>query len=233
MDSNTLSYHCSQSNKSFKLVPIPKNLSDLTGKQFGYWTVIGLHDCLRRGKHKWLAKCHCGKVKPVNTTNIRSGKSQSCGCMKGRLRVRSTGTHGMSKTRFYRIWRQMIARCHDPKNSKYYNYGARGITVCDRWRCSFANFMHDMYENYSDSLSIDRIDNYKGYSPDNCRWATPSQQAWNRRDNRIISTPLGDMPLGKAALISGIHPATLSQRERNGWSAERIFNPPDPRHQSA
>jgi hypothetical protein len=124
------------------------------------------------------ALCDCGKIKTSKFNSLSMGKVKSCGCY--RKSFRPNLTHGMSKTRTYRIWRHMINRCHLENHPRFSEWGGRGIKVCDRWRYSFENFWEDMGEAKG-NLSIDRINNQKGYSKENCRWATLEQQAQNKR----------------------------------------------------
>lgn len=149
------------------------------GDSYSYTTILGFSHS-NNGRY-YLAKCLCGKTFTVSfgkyNTLKKNNKPLACGCLRGR------GNKGnYSKHRLYPTYRAMIDRCHNKKNSSYSNYGQRGIKVCDRWRNSFNNFLEDMEPSYEEGLSIDRIDNYKGYSPDNCRWATWHVQAWNKRD---------------------------------------------------
>jgi len=151
-------------------------LVDLTGKRFGRWAVIALHpERSRGGQAMWACRCRCGTWRVVPGYNLRSGASRSCGCYR---RERST-THGLSDTRAYACWHNMLQRCFNPKHPSYSDYGGRGVGVHADW-LSFENFFADMGDP-PNGLSIERFNNDAGYQPNNCGWATPSMQVLNRR----------------------------------------------------
>lgn len=162
---------------------------DLTGQRFGRLTVIERDGTDKNGRNvMWLCVCDCGGTTRTTTTHLRNGHAQSCGCLfrekliEGGEKTRFATTHGKSRTRLYRILTGMKSRCYNPQSHKYPLYGARGITVCDEWKNSFQAFYEWAIANgYSDDLSIDRIDNDRGYSPNNCRWSTVTEQNRNRR----------------------------------------------------
>lgn len=133
-------------------------------------------------RRAYLCRCFCGKELIVTRESLISGNTKSCGCLnhqKGRPARRKT--HGKTETRLYRIWCHMKARCDQPNNNRYYRYGARGIKVCDEWHDSFEAFERwALSHGYADALSIERIDNDKGYSPENCKWIPLAEQSKNR-----------------------------------------------------
>lgn len=126
----------------------------------------------------------------------------------------------------YISWRGMVARCRNKTTPNYHRYGGRGITVCDRWATSFTAFLEDMGLRPSKAHSIERIDNDRGYELGNCRWATSSEQANNRRSNRIISFEGETHTLAQWARIKGLKIVTLHMRLSYGWSVERALNQP-------
>ena len=168
---------------------------DLTGMKFGHLTVLQRSENGKGGMTRFLCRCDCGKLVTVMSKHIKSGAIDNCGCLSADRRMETKlkrgAAHGESETRLYRIWCGMKCRCYNKNRSRYADYGGRGITVCDEWRESFPAFRDWALSNgYADDLSIDRVNDDAGYSPENCRWATVVEQNNNRRKRRWKKRPI-------------------------------------------
>lgn len=202
--------------------PVP----DLVGMKFGRLTVIRKASDGSVSRAKWLCRCDCGKEKSVLGSNLRHGRTLSCGCFRSETAIAQQTKHGRSDTRLYGIWTNMKTRCYNSKSKAFKDYGARGITICAEWKNDFQAFYDwAMANGYADSLTIDRIENDKGYSPENCRWATAKEQSNNKRSNHQIVCDGEAHTISEWADITGIQYHTIKQRvNKLGWEAEKALS---------
>ena len=163
-----------------KLFPTEKQLKTTTYHKDKY-------NYVRKGEYL----CFCGNTFISRTNHINNGSIISCGCYLNKIRYISTRSHGLSKTRLYRIWCKVKERCYNKKCKQYQYYGKRNIRVCNKWKQDFTEFKKWADVNgYDDKLSIDRINNNGNYEPNNCRWVNQKIQSSNRRDcKNILNVP--------------------------------------------
>lgn len=198
---------------------------DITGERYG--KLVALYPVYSdKGQWVWMFQCDCGKQKEIKTNSVRVGSVKSCGC--------TFRKHGETKTRLYNIWVDMRQRCKKDGKPEHDNWGNRGITVCDEWNDYITFRDWSLQNGYSDELTIDRIDNNKGYYPGNCRWATYSEQAKNTRKSRLIEMD-GESHTVKdwCEKLQIVSPCTAYRRVRQyGWSYEKaLTTPATPRKQ--
>lgn len=201
------------------------------GKKFGRWTVLSQGSA----PLLWLCRCDCPAAteKQVNKKNLKAGKSTSCGCLQKELvatlatrRKPAARNHGKTKTPEYAVWAAMKHRCMNENYFCYDDYGGRGIKVCDRWMDSFLAFLEDMGRRPSPDHSIDRIDNDGDYTPENCRWATDTEQNRNSRRTRDVTWNGKTQCLAAWAEETGIPYNVIGCRLDMGWDIERALTEP-------
>jgi hypothetical protein len=201
------------------------NFNDLSGRRFG--RLIAL-DPVKIGpkKIKWRCRCDCGGTALVIGPKLKTGNTSSCGCFQEESRKRKR-THDLTVRGElppeYESWCKIKARCHNPKSDRYRFYGGRGITMCERWRNSFPEFLADLGPRPGPGYTVERLDNNGHYEPSNCCWATKKTQANNRRSNKRVQWQVQDLTLAEWSDELGIPAAVLSARLRHGWSVERAF----------
>ena len=170
---------------------MPK-FENLTGAKFGFLTVIKQAEHSVCGRTRWQCKCNyneCANICIVQSAHLKSGHTLTCGCLHREKVSQLFSKHKRTKTKEYRTWMNIKQRCYNLNCKFYYCYGARGITMCERWKTSFENFFEDIGLAPGLNFSIERIDNNKNYEPDNCKWALEIEQARNHNVNK--NSPFG------------------------------------------
>lgn len=191
------------------------------GEIFGQLQVIKEGTRAKDGTRRLLCLClACGTEKNIRIVTLRNGHSQTCGCSRISHRMSYEGLPE------YTAWRHMLGRCLNPQDRVYYNYGGRGIKVCERWH-DFALFLEDVGKRPTPEHSLDRHpDNNGDYEPGNIRWATPKEQARNRRDTKMLTYNGETKSLSEFAEEYGIKHVTLTHRLRRGWTVKQALITP-------
>lgn len=204
----------------------------IINKTFGRLTVLyRAKDKEKKGSGiLYHCRCSCGKERDIPVHNLISGATKSCGCLSRELaKQRATKYTGLnSSSKLYGAWHNMLTRCLVPENSRYYDYGGRGITVCEEWK-DFNNFKEWSLKNgyvEGKGLSIDRINNNGNYEPLNCRWIPLSEQSFNKRSNKFITYNNETMTMKEWSLKLGINYDTLRNRFKEGWPIEKALTEP-------
>lgn len=202
------------------------NRLNLINQTFGRLTVIDFAYS-KEGRSFWKCKCNCGNEKIIIGKDLQNGHIRSCGCLRIETSKKRMITHGATDTRLYNIWTSMKARCETSKKKKFIkDYQNRGINICAEWH-DFSVFQKWALENgYKDDLSIDRIDNNKGYYPENCRWADNFTQANNKRNNHWLTYNNKTQTIAQWSKELGMKYNALNERLRKGWSVERALSTP-------
>lgn len=197
---------------------------NLIGLRYGRLIVVSFYG--KKGNHyAWNCVCDCGVSKVVTGTNLKTGNTASCGCLKFDGTDIPTEEYKQAvKSPAYKSWHAMITRCTNKNSKDWQRYGKQGIACCDEW-LSFKNFYRDM-GNRPQGTTIDRIDNKKGYSPENCRWATIKEQATNKSSCNYITYNGETKTISEWANLIGLKWETLKARINKGWSIERALTTP-------
>ena len=195
---------------------------DRTGMRYGRLVCVSPAERDKNGKTQWLCRCDCGKYKVVTSRNLL--RVVSCGCYKDEVFIRDHVKHGMHNSKLYHVWASMKARCKNQNNPEWHRYGGRGIKVCDEWKDNFESFYEwSMQNGYEEGLSIDRIDNDKGYFPENCRWTTNEVQQNNRCNCTYVEKDGVTKTASEWARLYGRNEKLVCQRVYMGWDIDRAL----------
>ena len=200
-----------------------KRVSIVIGERVNRLIVLAAAAPDRRGEKRVIVRCDCGTEKSISLCHFRGGAVLSCGCYNSERTAKTNkdrAIHGKTGTTEFRIWEGMKARCLNPNHTFYSHYGGRGITICPHWLDSFEQFYEDMGPR-PPGTTLDRKENDGPYSPDNCRWATQTEQMNNTRSNRLLTVGDKTMTLTQWSRQTGVNRTVIASRIKRGWPVER------------
>lgn len=200
------------------------NYKDISGQRFGRLTVAG-KEPLTLVPTKWLCRCDCGNEIDARLSNLTSGSTKSCGCLRKELASARQRRHGMFGTKVYTSWSAMLYRCRNPKAKPYPLYGGRGISVCERW-LDFKNFYVDMGPTHWDGAEIDRIDPNGNYEPSNCRWLSASLSQSNKTCSIQVLYEGKEWYLADLCRSLGLSRRHVNSRLALGWDLTKALLTP-------
>jgi len=180
--------------------------------------------CGKQAHRKAVFECFCGDKIITRISAVIHGNVKSCGCIKRNKNVKRFTKHNMSDSLEYATWESMLQRCYNKKSKFYYNYGGRGIKICEQWKNSFSNFFKDMGFKPTPKYSIERIDVNGNYCPENCKWADRLEQDRNRRSNVYIEYNGETRIISDWAKIHNLHPQTIGNRLSRNLPIDKVFN---------
>lgn len=205
--------------------------TDITGRNYGRLKVLSFYKSIN-GHSRWLCQCSCENKKVVEVSSLNNGTTKSCGCLRNELRSLSVITHGHTRknekgghrTSEYATWEAMKARCCNPNDKGWKDYGGRGIVICERWM-RFENFFADMGKRPK-GKSINRVNNSLGYYKENCKWSSPKEQQRNTRANVLLTFQGKTQPLIVWTEELKIPMECLRARIKRNWTTERALLTP-------
>ena len=217
--------------KNIKTIFNGKERNVKIGDTIWYYKILDIYKSEGRNskdiKVRCTCQCRCGKItEKLLLRSLLTGNTKSCGCYNSELVIKRNSKHNFSKKRIYKIWLDMRKRCNNPNVKRSKNYYLKGIKVCEEWE-NFLNFYNwSLKNNYTDNLTIERIDNEKGYSPENCKWIPKSEQSKNRTTNHYIEYQGKIKTLTDWSIELNIKRTTLNARIKRGWSIKKAFETP-------
>lgn len=201
-----------------------KDIKNIIGTKYSKLTILEYLGSDSKYRSMVKVVCECGNITKVRLSALKYGSTTSCGCANKEAVKKSATTHGLSKTPLYRVWAGIKSRCLNPKSNAYKHYGGRGIDLYHYWAKDFRNFLYWCIKNgWEKGLEIDRIDNNKGYSPDNCRIVTDAINSRNKRNNHYITIGGKTMVLQDWCKLYDIRHNTALCRLKRGLKGEELF----------
>ena len=196
---------------------------NVAGQKFNHLTAVKPVYAGKYYTRYWVFKCDCGKEVESLLPNVKKGNTKSCGCLRKKVSSELHKTHGMTYSKEYYAWVHAKMRCYNKKDKEYKRYGARKIEMCEKWKNSFEKFYKDIGEA-PEGTSLDRINNNGNYEPENCHWATPKQQANNRRTSHFVEYRGEKLTLAQWSRRTGIHQENIRRRiDDYGWSIHKTL----------